>query len=110
MEGFCLDKDLILFGNKIYSPETCIFVPPRVNSFFHVKSENLRGLPHGVWGRSNGTYRSGTTKKTFKTIEETQEDYWQGKRQKTNELIVEYPQFEELINNYFIKFKEEHNV
>jgi hypothetical protein len=26
-----LDKDIIVYGNKIYSPSTCIFVTPRVN-------------------------------------------------------------------------------
>lgn len=32
-EGKELDKDLISLGNKLYSPETCIFVPPVVNTF-----------------------------------------------------------------------------
>ena len=27
-----VDKDLKIFGNKMYSPETCIFVPTRINS------------------------------------------------------------------------------
>ena len=32
-EGKQLDKDLLFVGNKVYSPETCIFVSPMVNSF-----------------------------------------------------------------------------
>lgn len=32
-EGNQLDKDLLFQGNKVYSPETCIFVSPQVNSF-----------------------------------------------------------------------------
>lgn len=32
-EGNQLDKDLLSEGNKIYSPETCIFVTQMVNSF-----------------------------------------------------------------------------
>ena len=29
--GLELDKDLKSYGNKIYSPETCMFVPPKIN-------------------------------------------------------------------------------
>lgn len=32
-EGNHLDKDLLIFNNKTYSPETCVFVTPAVNSF-----------------------------------------------------------------------------
>lgn len=32
-EGKQLDKDILLPGNKVYSPETCIFVEAKVNSF-----------------------------------------------------------------------------
>lgn len=47
-EEMCLDKDILFKGNKIYSPETCIIVPKRINSLF-VKSNNLRGkYPIGV--------------------------------------------------------------
>jgi hypothetical protein len=44
----CLDKDILCKGNKIYSPETCIFVPQRINNLF-VKCDKLRGkYPIGV--------------------------------------------------------------
>lgn len=32
-EGKCLDKDLLFPGNKVYSPETCVFIDKRVNNF-----------------------------------------------------------------------------
>ena len=43
-----LDKDILVKGNKIYSPNTCIFVPHIINSLF-TKSNSTRGsLPIGV--------------------------------------------------------------
>ena len=43
-----LDKDILFKGNKIYSPQTCIFVPHNINNLF-VKNNSLRGdLPIGV--------------------------------------------------------------
>lgn len=32
-QGKSLDKDLLFMGNKVYSPETCVFVSQMVNSF-----------------------------------------------------------------------------
>lgn len=44
----CLDKDILVKGNKIYSPNTCIFVPNRINCAF-TKSNASRGkYPIGV--------------------------------------------------------------
>ena len=48
-EQMCLDKDILCKGNKIYSPETCIFVPQRINNLF-IKSNVIRGkYPIGVY-------------------------------------------------------------
>ena len=47
-ERMNLDKDILNKGNKIYSPNTCIFVPQFINSLF-VKRHNDRGeCPIGV--------------------------------------------------------------
>lgn len=37
-----LDKDLLCTGNKVYSPDTCIFVHPLLNSFI-TDSASIRG-------------------------------------------------------------------
>ena len=51
-EKMCLDKDILVKGNKIYSPETCIFVPNRINLLF-LKRQNKRGdLPIGCTSKS----------------------------------------------------------
>jgi len=37
-----IDKDILIKNNKIYSPDTCIFVPNKINSLF-TKRQNSRG-------------------------------------------------------------------
>ena len=47
-EKICLDKDILYKGNKIYSPETCVFTPNGINVLF-TKSNKARGkYPIGV--------------------------------------------------------------
>lgn len=41
-EGKQLDKDILIRGNKVYSPDSCIFVTDNINSLF-VKSDASRG-------------------------------------------------------------------
>lgn len=52
-----LDKDILVKGNKIYSPETCVFVPSRINKLF-LRNSGLRGkLPVGVYyNKKSGMY------------------------------------------------------
>lgn len=49
MKWSAIDKDILIKGNKIYSPETCCLVPVNVNNLF-VKHDSLRGdYPIGVF-------------------------------------------------------------
>ena len=41
-ETMCLDKDILYKGNKIYSPNTCMFVPEYINTLFTQRT-NDRG-------------------------------------------------------------------
>lgn len=51
-----IDKDILYKNNKIYSPQTCIIVPQRINILF-VKSDKIRGnYPIGVHKHKNGNY------------------------------------------------------
>lgn len=52
-EQMALDKDILKKGNKIYSPETCIFVPSSINKLF-TKRDKARGkYPIGVCKMGN---------------------------------------------------------
>lgn len=42
IEGWCLDKDVLFKGNKIYSPTRCCFIPNEINVLFN-KSLKTRG-------------------------------------------------------------------
>lgn len=55
-KDFYLDKDILIKGNKVYSPETCCFVPVEINNVI-LKSEKGRGgLPIGVTKVDNNKY------------------------------------------------------
>lgn len=43
-----LDKDILFKGNKVYSPETCCFVPHAINTLFLSKKEARGKYPIGV--------------------------------------------------------------
>lgn len=45
----CLDKDILFKGNKIYSPETCVFVSNEINSLFTKCNKSRGDLPIGVY-------------------------------------------------------------
>lgn len=52
-----LDKDILVQGNKIYSPSTCIFAPRRINDLFiHSGNKKKNGLPLGVYKDNNNKY------------------------------------------------------
>ena len=56
-EVMCLDKDILVKGNKIYSPETCCFVPEKINLLF-TKCDKSRGNdPIGTHQSPSGNYK-----------------------------------------------------
>ena len=97
-EVMCLDKDILCKGNKVYSRETCIFVPERINLLF-TKRDNDRGKdPIGVYQSPSGNYQAycnnGYGKQiklgSYKTKEEAFEVYKQYKEKVIKEVIDSY--------------------
>lgn len=46
--GFHLDKDLIQKGNKVYSPDLCVFLPADINNLLQLQKGRRGNLPIGV--------------------------------------------------------------
>ena len=97
-EQMCLDKDILCKGNKVYSRETCIFVPQRINKLF-TKCDNSRGSnPIGVIELPSGNYhvrcRNGYGKLiplgTYPTKEEAFRVYKEYKEKVIKEVIDSY--------------------
>lgn len=96
VEGYCLDKDLLLKGNKIYSPDTCCFVPPFVNTLL-LSCKSSRGkYPIGVTGSGKHfcvkIYKYGKSVYVgfFKTTEEAFAAYKQAKEAYIKEVAQKY--------------------
>lgn len=56
-KDWCLDKDILVKGNKIYSEETCTFVPRDINNMFTLRIRKRGDSPLGVhWSASKEKY------------------------------------------------------
>ena len=60
MQGWQLDKDILVKGNKIYSSETCCFVPREINGLF-VRTTN-KDISHSI-DKNDGKFVSYISKK-----------------------------------------------
>lgn len=56
-EGKQLDKDILIVGNKVYSPDTCVFVDSNINSFFLECTSSRGEWPVGV-SLSHGKFQA----------------------------------------------------
>ena len=105
-EQMCLDKDILCKGNKVYSRETCIFVPERINLLF-TKCDNRRGdSPIGVTPRESGNYQvfcsNGYRKSVYLGSYSTEEEAFQVYKEYKEKVI------KEVIDSYEGKIPEPH--
>jgi len=73
VEDWALDKDIIFKGNKVYSPETCCFVPMAINSLFTNRRLGRGKYPIGV-----GCRRRGNTTRFVASLKKDGKDIWLG--------------------------------
>lgn len=95
IEGFHLDKDILVENNKVYSPDTCRYIPQYLNSLLTDSCKARGKLPVGVSeskpntssGKINSTYQvhcqnghKNRLTKTFKSVEEASAWYSETKK------------------------------
>ena len=114
-KGKQLDKDLLSLANKRYSPETCLFVTPRVNSLFNERAASQGRYPLGVYAR-NGKYEVGVSEGkakrvwvgSYKTVPEAIDAYLLAKKKVVDLVVANEPNKEvkTAIENYWVYFAD----
>lgn len=56
VEGYQLDKDILVKGNRVYSPDTCCFVPRDINILISKLSHRRGKYKNGVQATTYGRY------------------------------------------------------
>lgn len=101
LDGLELDKDILCPGNKVYSPDTCCFVPKYLNVFLN-KNKALRGsLPPGVriqrikCGKKFQGQLSFQGKRvhlgTYDTPQQAHQAYLKARAERIREIAENYP-------------------
>ena len=67
-QGWQLDKDLLIKGNKVYSESTCVFLPQEINSLL-IKRTSSRGkcLIGVYWHKTHKAFKAQVRKNTGKS-------------------------------------------
>ena len=97
-----LDKDLLVKGNKLYSEDTCVFIPQQINALL-TKRQNLRGEhPIGTsLNRKSGKFQANCKNGGGKLI-------YLGLHATPKEAFLVYKTFKEsLIKEVANKYKEQ---
>lgn len=58
-EGNHIDKDILFKGNKIYGPDTCVFISPQLNMFLTERHNHRGEYPIGVnWDKNSSKFKA----------------------------------------------------
>lgn len=113
IQGWHLDKDILIKGNKVYSPKTCCFVPNEINALF-TKRDSKRGKhPIGVskdYGKFKATLRKtnlgrfDTPEEAFQAYKTAKEEYIKEVADKWKDLIN--PRVYQAMYNYQVEITD----
>lgn len=103
VEGFELDKDILVKGNRVYGPDTCVFVPQEINMLFSgcYKAGRRGKYPIGVsFNKGSGTFVAQMSNRqelgldkylgSFATVEEAFACYKAAKEAKIKKLAEKW--------------------
>lgn len=90
VEGYEIDKDLLIKGNKVYSPETCCFLPHKINQALTNRRLHRSATPIGIHITKSGKFHAqcsiegklyhlgtySTLEEAFLAYKKTKEDYF----------------------------------
>lgn len=89
-EKMVLDKDILFKGNKLYSPQTAMFVPERINVLF-TKTNRMRGTyPIGVYYKKKNRKFCAQVSKLFDEISGTKQQEYLGLFDTPEEAFAAY--------------------
>lgn len=115
-EGYQLDKDILVKGNKLYSPDTCCFVPKEINYILLNRKLHRGNMPIGVYKRGNShiAYYNNMGKRiilgSFNTPEAAFLAYKKAKEQYVKELAEKYykeGKITERVHNALLNYRVE---
>lgn len=94
-KGGYVDKDLLFLGNRVYSPVTCCYVPPAINTLFTGNTKGYKGIhqcKNGKWEASVGGGKKGVTKYLgmYESSEVATQVYKDAKMKHVRDVAIKY--------------------
>jgi hypothetical protein len=113
VDGYALDKDIKIKGNKVYSPDTCLFVPQSINNLILGRGTKGGSLPQGVsFNKLNGRYGAHVAIDSkyahigqYATPELASNAYIKAKNAEIMRKSEQYPEFAKYLINHLIEEK-----
>lgn len=111
-DRMCLDKDIKVKNNKIYSADTCIFVPNRINTCFnHNSSKDIHLVKSGYVVEVSDCDNSKIRYSKIKTYEEALYIWCTEKQKHILEILSQYnnqipKEIYDIVSTYFISYND----